>query len=620
MKTICEKGPYFVRLLSIFLCSVSFVAPLYADVHMLEEVKVEGEAPEDAPLETPVFERRQERFLSQAVEGNTSLTLATQGSPLQNTFAYVRGVPSQGTTLLEDGVCVNTQSELGRASLGPFVMLDMGEVSVIPGAEAEKGVHPLGGTLSMRMKRGQGKPKFSSLFERGSLRTTTLHESVGGAHDKGDFYVAGTLQKTGLGTRVNKLHGNRVADEGALQRMSTNVGVKVGGDMTLRVLGHLTSTQNALDDTPFGAFPVTAEGREMLLTRSSLQTSLVRHEDARDEGGVRAFLVTYDGIFEGETPFKTRTRTVGLNLWQKKQLTKAWRGWGGYDLAFDALRQRRTLQEERSEAVHTLTLGTAYESAYLIPDAEVKLYRAKGSSVEASYAFGARAPVTSTTELFAKYGRGIKRPLLMEKYGAQDAFQIANPELTSQFAHTGSVGVRQSAFDKTLTLECALFSGILTNLMQHVQVAPLVYQTRNQGNRRFEGIESKVRFAPNDALNLSVFHTLTRVRVGSDQLLPTHIPRHHICVDVEGKPHADVTLFAQYQFQTSRTNYDFRFFPSPPVRLSAFGTLRLGASWDLNESISAFARVENVGGAEYETNYGYGARGRTFLVGGRLTL
>lgn len=601
----------------LLLLSSFFVTPmLLAQTYVLDEVRVEGEAPaEAAPLET-----YQERSLREALSSQSSVALSQQGSPLQNAFAYIRGVPSQGTTVMMDGATLNTQSELGRASLGPFVMLDMEDVRMLPGTQVGQGAHPLGGVISMRTKRGKGKPQFSSLLERGSLRSTTAHEALSGQIDKTDFYVGGTLQKTGLGSRVNKLHGNVVADEGALQGLAGNVGVKLTDTLTLRTIGNLTATQNALDQARYKELPQANPAHSAELTRGHAQVRLVHGEDTPNEGAVGLFMGAYNGFFMGDINLKTHSRNYGLSLTKKQDLTKQWSGWGGYDLSFESLRQRISNEESFSEAVHALTIGTRYDLKKLIPEGEVKLYRGKGSGVEASYAVAVHAPVSEQTEIYAKYGRGLKRPLLMEKYGAYGGSQLPNPNLVSQRSHSGTLGVKHQALDRKLTIEGAVFAGVLTRLLRQVQVAPRLFETRNMGTRHFEGIEAKVSIDPSPAFHTALSYTMTRARVGQDQAMPTHIPRHNLCLEVEGKPHDDVTLFTQATLQSSRLNYNFTVYPASIVTLGSFITVRAGASWSLTQNLSAFARVDNLTGAVYETDYGYGARGRTFMIGGSLKL
>lgn len=567
----------------------------------------------------PQMERRQERVLSQALRSETSLNIISQGGDHENTFAFFRGAPSQLTTVMRDGVVLNTQTELGRSSFADLTTQDLEEVELTPGPSSQTSSHAMGGTIALRTRQGKGAPSSLTQLERGSLRTTQFYETVQGATDRADFFLSGTLKKTGLGTRRNHLWGNRVADEDYLKRLTANVGVHLTPQLTLRVIGQLSHSDFAVNNN-MGAFPQGSGDTSTIFQGRSL----VRLTHTRDAGRSRTLTLhqaRLDNRFLTTSVFFSRSDMVGVTYKEAFALAKAWDAWVAYDGLQDQLTQGKDAILKKRERVHTPTLGARYGGDRLRVSAEGKAYWAEKGKPEWSYALEAQTPLTPRTLGFVRQGRGIKRPLLLDRFGSAALFQVANPALKAQTSTSVEVGVKH-AVDAAGRIEAqaSVFYTLLRDLLQVAQVAPMTYQSRNQGKRYISGLELAARAKPTDACQVNLSYTYTKPRTGAGQDTPTLIAHHQVGLEGVYQPSPAWSFFSSALWRSHQKDYNFALYPKAPVTLRAYALVRAGVTYEGFEKMKIFGRIENALNKKYETSYGYGARGTTVMVGASYCL
>lgn len=601
----------------LFIAACSSCVIVCADEALLDEVHVEAESlPEFAfkVLTDHQMHTRQERLLAQTLRRETSLNISSQGNEYGNGFIFFRGAPSQGTTILSDGVSINTQSELGRSSLGGLTSLDLEEVRVLPGASVQTGSHALGGTIALITKQGRGVPSSFSQIERGSFRTTQAYHALQGERENVDFFVSGTLEKTGLGTRFNAVHGNRVSDEGELRRMSTNVGVGLTPQVTLRLIAHVVGRENALDD--FSDTLPQASTNTTTFFQARTQGTLTQEIAPRRRRTLMLHQERFENRAQTPFPFSSRSQSLGVRYGEFVPLTRTLDGWAEYDGVQDGLHQSNVSQ---SEQIHTATLGARATHARMVSQAEVKAYFVDAKNPEFSYAMGLDIPLSQETLVFIRHSLGIKRPLLLERFGIE-GFQLPNPKLMSQKGLSVELGFEKSFFEKKVRARTSVFATRFQDLLLPTKVAVDLYQTRNAGKRWVQGVEGSVAWAVCPQIETQVSYTYIAPRVKSGQDTPTQMARHQLSASVVWSPKSDWSIFADAQWRSAQKDYAFLGMTRNDVSLPPYMVMRAGASYEPIEHIKIFGRVENALDKAYEASFGYGARGRSITVGASIKL
>ena len=132
---------------------------------------------------------------------------------------------------------------------------------------------------------------------------------------------------------------------------------------------------------------------------------------------------------------------------------------------------------------------------------------------------------------------------------------------------------------------------------------------------RARGVEAEVWGQLADSVMLGAVYTFTDTENRDTDLTLARRPRHMATVTGEWSPLATVTLGADLRVVSS--SYDDAF---NAVRLDGYETLTLRGSWNLNEQVELFGRVENLWDEQYQTAAGYATAGTSAYIGARLAL
>ena len=153
------------------------------------------------------MENRGARSLTDALKYTNGVTIKPTGQPGSATSISIRGANSGQTAVLLDGVRLNnsvTNGGSGMYDLSNFGVSGLSRATVLEGSQsAMYGSSAMGGAVDMKIKKGDGKPKFKLAQEIGGgvhplYRTRASSE---GSTEKVNYYIAGEVTETrGLGS------------------------------------------------------------------------------------------------------------------------------------------------------------------------------------------------------------------------------------------------------------------------------------------------------------------------------------------------------------------------------------------------------------------------------------
>jgi vitamin B12 transporter len=141
------------------------------------------------------------------------------------------------------------------------------------------------------------------------------------------------------------------------------------------------------------------------------------------------------------------------------------------------------------------------------------------------------------------------------------------------------------------------------------------------GRSKRRGIEVAAEFRPVGGLRVSANYTFLKAQdqqvSNGLRLREVRRPKHSgsLALDYEGGP---VTIGASLAYVGERSDVDNDLFPAPRVILDDYVLASLRLAYRLTEAIELFARVDNLGGADYQDLVGYETPGRTVHAGLRL--
>lgn len=118
------------------------------------------------------IERRLDRSLSDVLMGENGVTVSPTGMPGAATGMFIRGANSSATSVMLDGVRLNSQIANGGSGmhdLSSVLPLNISQITVMRGASSTLyGSQAMGGAVDMQLRKGQGKPTGSFASEFGA--------------------------------------------------------------------------------------------------------------------------------------------------------------------------------------------------------------------------------------------------------------------------------------------------------------------------------------------------------------------------------------------------------------------------------------------------------------------
>ncbi len=220
------------------------------------------------------------------------------------------------------------------------------------------------------------------------------------------------------------------------------------------------------------------------------------------------------------------------------------------------------------------------------------------------------------TKLRGSFGNGAKAPTLYQRFS-----QYGDPNLQPEQSVGGEIGFDQQLFGGRATLSTTLFDTKFTDLIGFADVSSCTAAQAalggcyyNVGKARTRGVEvsgaatlipgvlsGRVSYAYVDAVNQDTNTQLLRTpkNSGAIDLVFTGIDK------LEIKPRLLLVGPA----------LDENFMTGGNVTLPGYARLDILANYKLSDQYTAYARVENVTDARYETIYNYGAPGVSVYAG-----
>ena len=256
-----------------------------------------------------------------------------------------------------------------------------------------------------------------------------------------------------------------------------------------------------------------------------------------------------------------------------------------------------------------------YLSATLRHDDNDSFEDADTYSVAASWVI----PNTGT-RLHASFGTGVTNPSFFEQFGYIPATFDPNPNLKPEEAEGFDIGVEQTWFDGGLVVDLTYFKSTLENEITTVYGGPPNYPStpiNATGESDRSGVEVYVRYNPIDDIDLIGSYTyLDATDIAGPEV---RRPENQASLDaswrVNGGP---LRLNLGVTYNGDQLDNDFSAFPSRRVTLDAYSLVRAGVSYQLNDQIELYGRVENAFDEDYQEVFGYRGSPQAAFVGVRF--
>ncbi len=565
------------------------------------------------------------RTVAQALETVPGAHIAETGSFGGQTSLFMRGGESDYTKVLLDGVPLNQAGgaiDLAHLTIDNVDRIEIvrGPVSVLYGTDAVTGL------VQVFTRTGQGAARLAADLRAGTYGSTQgALDITGGTRTIGYSAQVSRFSSDGLYPYNNK-YRNSVVSAGI--RMAPDP--RTDASLTYRYGDDVYHFPTDGTGAPVDSNQRAAE-RGPLLSLSAIRV-LGRHLDARITAGVKEARLFYndepdspgeDGAFWSRDYLRRATTSAFLN----------WRARGGASviggIEYEDERQRGTSEFSASfgtfpDSMRAHRNNTGYFAQAIIPAGRAAV--TVGSRLDDNSQFGTHATYRGgvvyrldQTRLRGSVGTGFKEPTFFENFAR--GFVVGNPNLKPERSLSWEVGVERGAARVTY------FNQRFRDLIEYsaTLVGPDSANYFNVGDAIASGIETSVTQNVGDRVVVSLNYTYlhTRVEKSGSPSNPNGLfvpgkplvrrPAHTLAPQVVATLGSRTRLSVGARWVGKRDDVG-----TQRVTLRPYTRVNLSGEYTFG-SVVVSGSVENAFNDQAQEINGFRPRGRTVLVGGRIT-
>jgi vitamin B12 transporter len=562
------------------------------------------------------LEQKQIERVSDALRQVPGLSVVQTGVAGQLTSVFTRGLRSEHTQVLIDGVPIN-QGLQGAFNFADLTTDDIDRIEVVRGPQSTLyGPRALAGVIQIFTKQGEGSPGIQSSAEGGSY--DTFRESLQSDGKIGQFdYSVGANRIDTDNARPNNQYRNSAA--------IANVGWSPNGQLRISGLFTYSLSDIGLPNTIFDPRPIDnfLTERWLIAPHVNFRVSdwwehkfifAYDHERQLNDPNEDGFTGPTRALFERTTidyqnnlrPASWLVLTSGffysrVNAGQERPFVSQIFG-PQPTFVSDHTQQVAGFLQATLTPIKNLIFVAGGRFDHFNQFGDVWTYRFAGS-----YKFD-----KTNTTLHSSVGTGFSPP------SSQDKIFGNNFGLKPERDLGWDIGIRQELWENRVNLGLTYFHNDLSNVIGFNGL----FETLNLGAARTQGLEAELRAQPIPDLILTASYTYLDAEKTSStdisQLQGARLPR---------RPRNEVYISASYLWwKRLRTTAEAKFvnareelnFGGPNFDIEDYSFVNFAAEYEVNPQISLFGRIDNLTNEHYAEVFGFPALGRAGYGGIKL--
>ncbi len=538
-------------------------------------------------------------------------TVVATGAPGGVASTFLRGVNSNQTLLLIDGVRVNDANTAAAALFGGLELDPTDQVEVVRGPQGTLfGGAAVGGTIAIGAGNLGRRASLRGETEIGSF--ATFQGRVSGSARAGRLSVTGSASLTDAeNQRPFNQYDRRSQSVAARFRISE----RWTAGATARGLQSHHSSPGDLRTT--NSTPVATTEFDHHLVTAFVAGPLAKEWSSRLTVGGQGYFLRGTSQFDGGDPFVAGLKTNRWVVdWQHRvELGRRLVAVGGLNAEWTAVADNDGRRDEK--------LRAGYADLSLSPTSDLSVtaglrhdhYTTFGGRTTARLAAGYFL-VEQRLKVRATYGTGFLPPSLAARYGGP--FQHANPGIRPERSRGWDFGIDHFFAGDRAVVSVTAFGNELEDLIGFESAPfPELGRAVNIDRARTRGIELSSR-AELGAIDLRAGYTYLRaVDLGATDPAEQRLirrPRHSGSLDLAWSIDR-FTVGVGAIAAVDREDTDFSTFPFRRVDPGNIFDARLTLEWRANGVLAVRWRLENLFDERYEEVYGFPVLGRRVTVG-----
>ena len=559
------------------------------------------------------FETKQTRRVADALREVPGLSIVQTGTPGQLTSLFTRGLGSDQTQVLLDGIPIN-QGLAGLFNFADLTTDNIDRIEVVRGPQSTLyGPRALAGVVQIFTKQGSGPPTEEFTAEAGSNSTFREMFESSGAFGKFDYSIGLSRLDT---------DNERPNNQYRLTSGIANVGCSPNEQLRISALFTYSLADTGNPNTIFDPRPIDNLLTERWLVAPHLDFKPVDwwehklivsydHERQVNDPNQDGFVGATRALFERTTvdyqndlkPASWITLTSGffynrVNAGEERPFIS------------QAFGPQPTFISDHTEetAVFLQASATPFKGLNLVAGGRYDYFNQFGDVW--TYRFAGSYLIAKTdTHLHASVATGFSPPSSQDKifgnnFGLQPVKDLG-----------WDIGVEQRFWEGRVFFGATYFHNDLSNVIGFNGL----FETLNLGAARTQGLETELKVNPLPDLTITATYTYLDTEKTSvadiSQLQGARLPR---------RPRNEAYVSASYLWcKKLRTTIEAKFvnareelnFGGPNFDIEDYSFVNLVAEYEISPRFSIFGRIDNLTNEQYSEVFGFPALGRTAYGG-----
>jgi vitamin B12 transporter len=547
-------------------------------------------------------------FALDAVATAPGVTINQNGAFGGSASVRIRGASSDQTLVLIDGVPVSDPTGTGGGYNFAYLDTDNIErIEVLKGPQSTLwGSDAIGGVVSITTKRPTEGFSGSVFGEYGSFNTVRGGAAISNANDAGDFRIAATGLTTDGISKADEDNGNTEDDAYDSRTIAARGGLNLPGSVRLESSLLWSDAESEYDSYSASAQGNVADGDEV--TNSETLSGNITLKAPLFDG------LLYNLVQVGYSDIERENRSNGVQSYYTDGNRALFRYQGTLNIneankvAFGAEREETSANSDESsvDSLFALYEFKPVDDLTLTGGLRMDDHETFGSETTGRVA----AAWTATDQLVvrASWAQGFKAPSIFQSTYICSFCGLTEPNrnLKPETSEAYDIGVEWHSADQRLMLGATLFDQESENLIDFSFTAGY----DNIAFVESQGVELVGAYTFTSWLNVSANYTYIDAEDGDGNEL-TRLPETSANVTVSFDPEGPFSgaVLVRYNGEEANTN---------GTDLDSWTRLDLTGSYDLNDKVELYGRIENVYDEDYQQILGYGTPGTSGSLGLRL--
>ncbi|HOY76248.1 MAG TPA: TonB-dependent receptor [Hyphomonadaceae bacterium] len=205
------------------------------------------------------------------------------------------------------------------------------------------------------------------------------------------------------------------------------------------------------------------------------------------------------------------------------------------------------------------------------------------------------------TRLHASYGTGITNPSFFEQFGSGASY-AGNPDLKPEKGVGWDAGVEQTFLDGRVVLDATYFKATLEDEISYFYNTALLKNSYRNSTAESDrkGFEVTGRIYPTN--DIDIIASYTKLDATEPAGIEVRRPKNQGAVDANWRI-GDLQLNLGVTYNGKQIDTDYGTFLR--TQQDAYTLIRFGASYQVNDNLEIYSRIENATDEKYEEVIGY---------------